>query len=116
MTTKKTPAAKTRSRAAKSVSKPKATAAEPVKPPADLLRKKELVERVVKRSGVKKKDAKPVIEVLLAELGEALAAGRGCALPPLGRLVVNREKELEDGRVIIVKVRQKALPEPDAGD
>jgi len=76
----------------------------------DLLRKRELVERVALRAGVKKKDVKPIVEVMLAEIGKALSAGRGCALPPLGRIKINREKELPDGRVVILKLRQKTQP------
>lgn len=74
---------------------------------ADPMRKKELIEQVVSRSGMKKKDVKPVVEAMLAELGETLAKGRGLILPPLGRVMVNREKEMPDGRVLIVKVKQK---------
>lgn len=70
------------------------------------LRKRELIDKVVKRSGIKKKDAKPVIEAMLAELGEVLAEGRDLALPPLGRVKVNRKKDLPNGQVLIVKVRQ----------
>lgn len=71
------------------------------------LRKKELIDRVVARSGVKKKDAKPVVEALLAELGDALASEREMVLPPLGKLSVNRQKSLPNGRVLILKVRQR---------
>ncbi|WP_227269664.1 HU family DNA-binding protein [Roseobacter weihaiensis] len=73
----------------------------------DPLRKRELIESVVRRSGSKKRDAKPVVEAVLAELGEALADGRDLILPPLGRCIINREKIMPDGRVIILKVRQK---------
>jgi DNA-binding protein HU-alpha len=79
------------------------------------LRKRELIDRIVKRSGVKKKAAKPVVEALLAELGETLASGRELVLPPLGRIKINREKALANGRVMILKVRQKDAqdsPEP----
>lgn len=75
----------------------------------DLLKRRELIENVVRRSGIKKKDAKPVVEAMLAELGEALASGRGVALPPFGRAKINRSKDIEDGRVIIVKLRQKNI-------
>lgn len=75
----------------------------------NMLRKRELVDAVVRSSGVKKKDAKPVVEAALAELGKALAEGRELALPPLGRVKINREKQLEDGRVLILKLRQKEL-------
>jgi DNA-binding protein HU-alpha len=71
------------------------------------MRKKELLEKVVARSGMKKKDVKPVVEAMLAELGETLAGGRGLVLPPLGKIQINREKKLPNGKVIIVKIRQK---------
>jgi len=40
------------------------------------LRKKALIDLVVARSGTKKKDAKPVVEAMLAVLGETIGAGR----------------------------------------
>lgn len=93
-----------------------ATPAETSAPPApedaalmatkDPLRKKELVERVVARSGLKAQDARPVIEAVLAELGETMAEGRGLVLPPLGRVKITREKKLPNGRLIVVRVRQ----------
>lgn len=125
MPTTKKPAA-TRTRKVSSPAKKVAQVREPSVDPSnnakpELLRKRELVDNVVRRSGVKKKDAKPVVEAMLAELGEALATGRELALPPLGRVVINREKELPDGRVIILKLRQKSrqtapisTPLPDA--
>jgi nucleoid DNA-binding protein len=71
-----------------------------------MLRKKELLDAVVERAGVKKKDAKPVVESMLAILGEALADSRELNLPPLGRIKVRREKPLSNGRMMVVKVRQ----------
>lgn len=70
------------------------------------LRKRELIEAVVQRSGVKKKDAKPVVEAMLQEIGENLAEGRDLVLPPLGKIKVAREKKTQNGRVIVVRVRQ----------
>ncbi|WP_229884421.1 HU family DNA-binding protein [Roseobacter sp. MH60115] len=77
---------------------------------ANALRKKELVDRVVARTGAKKRDAKPIVEALLSELGEALADGRSLVLPPLGRVRINREKKLTNGRVIVAKIRQNNPP------
>ena len=98
----------------------KETAASTEKPQAtphgaelNAVRKKELVDRVVARTGVKKRDAKPVVEALLAELGAALAEGRSLVLPPLGRAHVNRTKDIEDGRVITIRLRQKDVSESD---
>lgn len=71
------------------------------------MRKKELIEAVVQRAGVKKKVAKPVIEAVLAELGQALADGREMNLQPLGKIKINRTREMEDGRAIVVRMRQK---------
>lgn len=70
------------------------------------LRKKELIQQVVERSGIKKKDAKPVVEAMLAILGETIADGRELNLAPLGKLRINRVKQASNGRVIICKLRQ----------
>lgn len=70
------------------------------------LKKRELIDLVVARSGIKKKDAKPVVEAMLAVLGETIAAGRELNLQPLGKLRINRVVEKGNGRVIICKLRQ----------
>lgn len=72
------------------------------------LRKKELFDLVVARSGMKKKDVKPVVEAMLAVLGDALAEQREMNLQPLGKLKVQRGKELHDGRALVLKLRQKS--------
>lgn len=70
------------------------------------LKKRELIDLVVARSGIKKKDAKPVVEAMLAVLGETIAEGRELNLQPLGKLRINRAVERGNGRVIICKLRQ----------
>ncbi|MCD1626316.1 HU family DNA-binding protein [Seohaeicola saemankumensis] len=70
------------------------------------MKKRDLLEKVVKRSGVKKKDAKLVVEAMLAVLGEAVAEGRELILQPMGRLKTTRIKETGNGRVLICKLRQ----------
>lgn len=82
------------------------------------LRKKELFDLVVERSGMKKKDVKPVVEAMLAVLGDALAEQREMDLQPLGKVKVQRGKELSDGRALVLKLRQKtarlnAAPDAD---
>lgn len=72
------------------------------------LRKKELFDLVVDRSGMKKKDVKPVVEAMLAVLGDAFAEQREMDLQPLGKLRVQRGKELPDGRALVLKLRQKS--------
>lgn len=71
------------------------------------LRKRELMERVIERSEIKKRDAKPVIEAMLAVLGETLAEGRGLNLEPLGKLRVNRTVEKVGHRIVVSRLRQK---------
>ena len=70
------------------------------------MKKKELVDLVVERSGVKKRDAKPAIEAALAILGETLADGRELNLPPLGKVKINRAADHGKTKVIICKIRQ----------
>ncbi len=70
------------------------------------MRKKELLDLVVARSGMKKKDVKPVVETMLEVLGEALTDNRELNLPPLGRIKVRREKHLSNGRMVVAKIRQ----------
>ncbi|KIC20982.1 hypothetical protein RA20_06355 [Leisingera sp. ANG-Vp] len=70
------------------------------------LGKKELVEQAVERSGIKKRDAKPVVEAVLALLGEAVAEGRELNLKPFGKLRINRSQERSNGKVFVCKLRQ----------
>lgn len=74
--------------------------------PAPGLNKKELIDEAVLRSGVKKKDAKPVVEALLAVLGEAVAEGRDLNLRPFGKLRVNRSEARSNGTVHMCRLRQ----------
>lgn len=81
------------------------------------LKKQELVNIVVDRSDIQKKYAKPVVEAVLAVLGEALASGRELNLQPLGKVKLNRTREMDEARVIVAKIRQnKPNVEPAASD
>jgi nucleoid DNA-binding protein len=71
-----------------------------------VLRKQDLVDRVVARSGLKKKDVKPAVEALLEELGLAVSRGEELNLPPFGKLKVTREKETANARVLNCRIRQ----------
>ncbi|SEF94636.1 HU family DNA-binding protein [Jhaorihella thermophila] len=84
--------------------------------PAPDLRKKELIDRVVATSGVKKRDAKPAAEATLAVLGEMLAEGRELNLPGLGKVRINRVEEKDGARVIVCRVRQTAGGTTDRSD
>ncbi|MDO6800260.1 HU family DNA-binding protein [Shimia thalassica] len=70
------------------------------------LKKVELIDAVVERSGVKKKFAKPAIEAALAILGESLAEGRDLNLRPLGKVKVQRTKEVANAIVMTTRIRR----------
>lgn len=120
-TKKKTTTRKTASTKAKST--PKADPADNSPVPAEVsatevtaLRKADLLAAVVTRSGVKKRDAKPVVEAMLAVLGETLAEGRGLNLPPFGKAKIAKTKEMGAGRMIVTRIRQKDRPTLPAKD
>lgn len=71
------------------------------------LKKKDLIEQAVQRSGVKKAFAKSAIEAALAIMGETLDRGEGLNLEPLGKVKIQREKEVQGGKVITTRVRRK---------
>ena len=74
------------------------------------MKKKTLIDEVVMRSGVKKKDAKPVVEALLEVMGEAIAEGREMNLQPFGKIKYKRAKEDASNRVVIANIRQRKEP------
>lgn len=85
---------------------PSATAV--TRDPSDpvMLKKQELVERIVKASGAKKKDVKLIIEATLGVLGDALSAGEELNLPPLGKMKVNRQRDEGNAEILILKLRR----------
>lgn len=76
------------------------------------MKKQELLAKVVERSDVKKKFAKPVVEAVLDVLGEALADGRELNLQPFGKLKYNRTKETANARILVTKIRQSKSAAP----
>lgn len=78
--------------------------------PGLALRKKELLDTVVARTGHKKKDVKPVVEAMLDVLGIAIAQNRELNLQPFGRVMVRKERHLTNGRMLIAKIRQSKSP------
>jgi len=80
------------------------------------LRKKELIDRVVALSGMKKKDVKPVVEATLAVLGTALSNEEPLNLQPLGKVVINRKKELANGEVLITRIRRSTQAQAESAE
>jgi hypothetical protein len=69
------------------------------------IKKPELIERVMAETGLKKKDVKPVVEAMLAVLGRALIAGEELTVPPLGKVMINRTKEVANATIVNLKLR-----------
>lgn len=72
---------------------------------AGMIKKPELVDRVVAESGLKKKDVKPVVEATLAVLTKALVNGEELQVPPLGKVKINKMKDVANAKIINVKIR-----------
>ena len=89
------------------VAAPKATVVEAVKPvvAGAPIKKPELVERVMAETGMKKKDVKPVVEAMLTVLGRALSEGEELNVPPLGKVMINRVKDVANAKIMNVKLR-----------
>ena len=87
-----------------------------------LMKKPELLDEVVLRTNLKKRDVKPAVEAALAVLGDALRDGAEVNVPPLGKLRVVKSKPLDGGAAVMtLKLRtpknatQAVLPDDDAG-
>lgn len=72
------------------------------------LKKKELFDLVVQRSGIKKPMAKASVEAALAVIGEAIARGEDLNLEPLGKMKVQKQKEANGGMVYTLRLRRKS--------
>lgn len=70
------------------------------------LKKQELIDKVLGKGDIKKKYAKPVVEAVLEVLGEALAEGRELNLPPMGKIKINRVRDVANAKIIVAKIRQ----------
>ncbi|MFP7570733.1 HU family DNA-binding protein [Marivita sp. S2033] len=80
------------------------------------LRKKELIDTVVARSGIKKRDAKPVVEAMLAVLGETIAEGRELNLAPMGKMKITRMKKTSKAHVITTRLRRNEQVQDQSPD
>jgi DNA-binding protein HU-alpha len=68
---------------------------------------RDLVDRVAKVAGVKRRVAKPLVEAVLTELSAALHGGRTLSLRPLGKVTVSRMREDGGGHVLVCRIRQR---------
>ncbi len=77
------------------------------------LKKQELLAKVVARSGLPKRDVKPVVEAMLAVLGETLDEGRDLNLNPMGKVMIKKSKSISGGKVLMSRIRTKTKTAPD---
>lgn len=71
-----------------------------------VVKKKDLIDRVVAASGLKKSDVKAAVEAALAEMGAALDRGENLQLPPFGNMRVAKFKDMANATVLTCKLRR----------
>lgn len=72
------------------------------------LRMRDVLERVVDRSGMRKGEARTAIETTLAVVAEAIENGEDLDLPGLGKLKLQRERETPRGKAYVLKLIRNA--------
>ncbi len=83
-----------------------ATSVEAAEDAAAPIKKGAFLDQVVETTGVKRSDAKMVIEAFLATFVDHLAAGHDVQIPPLGKVKVVKSKPVGKGAAALtVKVR-----------
>ena len=75
---------------------------------AQVVQKREFVDRVLARTGARRAEARHIIEATLAELGDVLESGQTLAVPPLGRARIALERDARGGQVITLRLRRRA--------
>lgn len=69
--------------------------------------KKELIERLVRDTDMKKGDARRALDSVLGVLREALAEGSDIAAAPLGKIKIARTKDTATGQLVVCRVKLK---------
>lgn len=75
--------------------------------PMQIVQKREFLDRVATAAGVRKTDARAVVDATLEQLGHAFACGETLALPPFGRARVTRKTDEKGAEVIVLRLRRK---------
>lgn len=119
-TTPKSTAPK-RSSTKAAVTKPVAAAKAVVSAPAtqgatDEMSKKELLERLVTESGMKKGDARRALEATLSVLASAIGTHDSISAAPLGKLKIVRKKDTPNGELVVMRLKLKKADAVDAAD
>lgn len=78
------------------------------------LRKAEVLDMVIERSGLKKKFVKPAFEATLEVLAELMSETNTLNMEPLGKVNVVRIKEVGSARITTCRVRHSLGKQLDA--
>ena len=89
--------------ALKAVTVPKSDSKPKVK--IEALKRRALLEAVAMRVGVKRTDAREVMDAVLVEMAEALDQGRDLILPPFGKVMLRKDKDGQDGRPMVARIK-----------
>ena len=81
---------------------------------SEALDKKQLIDRVVIASGVRKRDVKAAVEAALEAMGAALDEGRQVKIQPLGALRVVKANEGGRSATLTLKLRRRRAGGDDA--
>lgn len=72
------------------------------------VKKKDLVDSIVTRSGIKKPDVRATLDATLAIIAERLMAGDELVLPPLGRVRLLKERQTPKARIATLRLQQSS--------
>lgn len=70
------------------------------------MKKNDLIERIIAKNGMKRKDVKPLVETMLSVLGEAIGNGETLNLQPMGKLVIKKTKDMPNATVNVCRIRR----------
>jgi nucleoid DNA-binding protein len=71
----------------------------------EALKRRTLLEAVAMRVGVKRTDAREVMDAVLVEMAEALDQGRDLILPPFGKVMLRKDKDGQNGRPMVARIK-----------
>lgn len=83
--------------------------------PMITVRKKEFMARVSDATGKTRAEVAAVVEATLEQLGLAFGNGETLALPPFGKARVSRQKDIQGGEVLVLRLRRKVTDATAAG-
>lgn len=81
------------------------------------LKKKDLIDAVAIKAALKRSEAKEAVEIVLAQMADAMAKGDMLILPPFGKLQILQSKDVDGAKIMKAKIRQPkqgggAKPQP----